>query len=99
MADDERASGLIAQVLSYIDKPWKVVAWFAFVGFLTAIPSLARLLFAAVGTLAFIVCPASIIALRQNLELGWKFFAYAVRLNTALYAAYGRLLVYLSTKV
>lgn len=79
-------------------KPWKVVVWFAFVGFLTAVPSLTRLLFAAVGVFTFIVCPASIIALRQNLELGWKFFAYAAPLNTAVYAAYGRLLVYLSTK-
>jgi hypothetical protein len=26
MADDQRASGLIGQVLGYVDKPWKVVA-------------------------------------------------------------------------
>lgn len=82
-------------------KPWKVVATFALVGFLTAIPPLTSLLFVAVGTLTFIVCPASFIAVLHNpqAELGWKFFAYAAPLNTALYAAYGRLLVYLSTKV
>jgi hypothetical protein len=82
-------------------KPWKVVAWFAFVGLLTAIPPLTWSLFAAAGTLAIVVCPASIIAIfhKPPLEFDWKFFAYAGPLNSALYAAYGRLLVYLGKRI
>jgi hypothetical protein len=81
-------------------KPWKVVASFAFVGLLIAVPVFTSYLFAGVGLLTFVVCPASMILLHNpQAELGWRFFAYAGPLNAALYAAYGRLLVYLGTKI
>jgi hypothetical protein len=82
-------------------KASKVVASFAFVGLLTAVPPLTSGLFAAAGILAFVVCPASIIALRHKppLEIDWSFVAYAGPLNAALYAAYGRLLVYLGRQI
>lgn len=83
-------------------KPWKVVAWFAFVGMLTAMPPFTMYLFTAAGSLAFVACPASIIWVFSHnppMELGWSFFAFGGPLNAAMYAAYGRLLVYLSTKI
>ena len=68
----ERPAGNVCSI-----QTMEVVATFALVGFLTAIPPLTSLLFVAVGTLTFIVCPASFIAVLHNpqAELGWKFFA------------------------
>ncbi len=51
--------------------------------------------------MAIVLCPASIIAFSHKppLDLDWSFFAYAGPLNSALYAAYGRLLVYLGKRI
>jgi hypothetical protein len=82
-------------------KPWRVVACFAVVGLLTAMPPLTTYLFFGVGMLGFVVCPASIIAMFHNppLDFGWSFFAFGGPLNAALYATYGRLLVHLGRSI
>ena len=82
-------------------KPWKVVACFSFVGLLAAVPPFTWGLFAAVGLLTFVACPPTVVAFLHNppMDINWRFFAFSGPLNAALYAAYGRLLVYLGRKI
>jgi hypothetical protein len=79
-------------------KPWKVVASFASVGVLVAVPICARLVLST-GLVSFVASPVAILLIFKGWDLNWKFFVLAAPVNAVLYGAYGRLLVYLSKKL